>query len=66
MTLFVPCDNQKTIEELGVSFRPIRETLTDTIRFLVESGELEPSQAPALTFAKKRTDDVDYVARFAR
>lgn len=53
MTLFVPCDSQKTIEELGVTFRPIRETLTDTIRFLVESGELEPSQAPALTFAKK-------------
>jgi len=52
VTLFVPCDSQKTVEELGVTFRPIRETLTDTIRFLVEAGELEPGQAPAISIER--------------
>jgi len=49
VTLFVPCPSEKTAEELGVTFRPTRETLTDTIRFLVEAGELKPTQAPALS-----------------
>lgn len=49
MTRMVPCDSQRTTEELGVTFRPSKETLTDTIRFLLESGELEPGHAPALS-----------------
>ena len=52
MTRMVPCDDQKTTEELGVTFRASRETLTDTIRFLLEAAELEPSQAPALSAPK--------------
>ena len=55
MTRMVPCDDQKTIEELGVTFRASRETLTDTIRFLLEAAELEPSQAPALSAPKVRS-----------
>ena len=48
MTLFVPSDSRATTEELGVTFRPTRETLVDTVRFLLETGELEPGQVPAL------------------
>jgi hypothetical protein len=40
---------QKTVEDLGVSFRPSRETFTDTIRFLIDSGELDAGQAPGVT-----------------
>ena len=40
MTRFAPCDNRATIEQLGVEFRPMEETLEDTIRWLYESGEI--------------------------
>ena len=53
MTLFVPSNSQKTVEDLGVSFRSSRETFTDTIRFLIDAGELEPGQAPALLAARE-------------
>jgi nucleoside-diphosphate-sugar epimerase len=53
MTLFVPSDSQKTVEDLGVSFRPSRETFTDTIRFLIDAGEIEPRHAPALFAARE-------------
>lgn len=48
LTRFVPCDSNRTVEELGVDFRPVRETLRDALRWLVEAGELQPQAAPAL------------------
>jgi nucleoside-diphosphate-sugar epimerase len=40
LTSGVPCDNTRTNEELSVEFRPVAETLTDTIRWLYETGGL--------------------------
>lgn len=40
MTRFVPCDSRATLAELGVGFRPTEETYADSIRWLVEVGEL--------------------------
>lgn len=51
LTRFVPCDSRRTIEELGVGFRPVRETLTDSLRWLVEAGEIPPRLAPRLADA---------------
>ncbi len=48
ITDFVPCDSRRTIEELGVGFRPMRETLTDSLRWLLATGELPPELAPRL------------------
>jgi nucleoside-diphosphate-sugar epimerase len=40
MIRLVPCDSRATVEQLGVSFRPMAETLRDTIRWLYETGEI--------------------------
>ena len=40
VTRFVPCDSSATIEQLGIPFRPMAETLRDTIRWLYEEGEI--------------------------
>ena len=40
MTRFVPCDSRATVEQLGIPFRPMAETLRDTIRWLYEAGEI--------------------------
>ncbi len=49
VTQVVPCDSRRTIEELGVRFRPTAETLRDAIRWMLEAGHLEPRYAPRLT-----------------
>ncbi|MDJ0846981.1 MAG: NAD-dependent epimerase/dehydratase family protein [Myxococcota bacterium] len=48
ITDFVPCDSSRTTEELGIVFRPMRETLTDSLRWLLHTGELAPELAPRL------------------
>lgn len=40
VTDFVPCDNSAVEQELGIEFRPTRETLTDQIRWLVAAGHM--------------------------
>jgi hypothetical protein len=45
MTRFVPCDSHATVEQLGIPFRPMAETLRDTIRSLYESGEINAKLA---------------------
>ena len=40
MTRFVPCDSSQTERELGVRFRPIEETMADTLRWLYRAGHL--------------------------
>ncbi|MEE4659540.1 MAG: SDR family NAD(P)-dependent oxidoreductase [Halieaceae bacterium] len=47
-TNWVRMDNSKTVAELGVQFRPIEETLADTIRYLAEEGLIAVSQAGSL------------------
>jgi dihydroflavonol-4-reductase len=42
------CDDSKTRSELGVEPRPLRETLADTVRWLVEAGQLTPREAGRL------------------
>ena len=37
----VPCDNRRTTDELGVAFRPVEETVGDTLGWLREAGELK-------------------------
>ena len=36
----VPCDNRRTTDELGVAFRPVEETVADTLGWLHEVGGL--------------------------
>jgi dihydroflavonol-4-reductase len=42
------CDDSKTRSELSLEPRPIRETLVDTVRWLVEVGRVSPRQAGRL------------------
>jgi dihydroflavonol-4-reductase len=42
------CDDSKTRSELGLEARPLRETLADTVRWLVEVGRLSSREAGRL------------------
>ncbi len=42
------CDDSKTRSELGLEPRPLRDTLSDTIRWLIEVGHLTPHDAGRL------------------
>jgi nucleoside-diphosphate-sugar epimerase len=42
------CDDSKTRSELGLEPRPLRETLADTVRWLVEVGRVSPHEAGRL------------------
>jgi dihydroflavonol-4-reductase len=42
------CDDSKTRTELGLEPRPLRETLADTVRWLVEVGRVSPREAGRL------------------
>ena len=44
----VPCDNRRTTDELGVAFRPVEETVGDTLGWLREAGELNARQVGRL------------------
>lgn len=48
MVSTVPGDDQRTQHDLDITWRPIEETLADTMRWLVEQGHLDPEHAPAL------------------
>jgi nucleoside-diphosphate-sugar epimerase len=45
------CDDSKTRSEFGLEPRPLRETLADTVRWLVEVGHLSPAEAGPLAAA---------------
>ena len=53
VTQIVPCDSTATVSELGVEFRPARDTLRDTIRWLYDSGELPARYAGKLRSTNK-------------
>ncbi len=48
MTNFVPCDSDETIEQLGITFRPTEDTMTDGIRWLYEQGAISAKIAGKL------------------
>lgn len=48
LTRWEPCDDTLALEVLGHELRPTEETLTDTVRWLVEAGHLDGKYAPAL------------------
>lgn len=45
------CDDSKTRSELGFEPRPLRDTLVDTVRWLVDVGHVTPRQAGRLATA---------------
>lgn len=47
-TKWVPMDDSKTVEDLGLEFRPIDETFKDAIRSLVEAGHVTHKAAGKL------------------
>jgi nucleoside-diphosphate-sugar epimerase len=48
LTRGVPTDDSRTERELGVHWRPARETLADALSWLCEEGVLDPKYAPKL------------------
>ena len=48
MTSSPRTDDRPTLTDLGATYRPVAETLTDATRWLVESGHLDPKFTPAL------------------
>jgi dihydroflavonol-4-reductase len=48
MTSAVPHDDAATRAELGIEYRPILETMTDSTRWLVEAGHLDAKHVPGL------------------
>jgi hypothetical protein len=51
MVSMVPTDDAPTLEALGVRLRPARETLADSLRWLVQEGHLAPGKAGYLAQA---------------
>jgi len=52
--MMVPLDDQATVDELGIEFRPPRETLRDAYRWLYESGRIPARLVPALAAPRDR------------
>ena len=44
LTHGVPCDSQATVNALGVTFRPVEQTVADTLRSLYATGGLSAHQ----------------------
>ena len=47
-SMMVPMDDQETVDDLGIAFRPARETLRDAYQWLYDSGRLPARLVPAL------------------
>ncbi|MEZ4333358.1 MAG: NAD-dependent epimerase/dehydratase family protein [Myxococcota bacterium] len=48
-TQWVEFDASETTRALGVPFRPAKESLYDTVRWLAEQGHVDPARAPRFT-----------------
>jgi nucleoside-diphosphate-sugar epimerase len=48
MATMVPTEDQPALDALGVRLRPVEESLTDSLRWLVAAGHLPASAAPRL------------------
>ena len=49
MVTMAPTDDVAALGELGVSLRPVRESLADALRWMVAAGHLPAEAAPALS-----------------
>jgi dihydroflavonol-4-reductase len=49
------CDDSRTRSEFGLEPRPLRDTLTDTVRWLAEVGHLAPREAGRLSQRSQTT-----------
>ncbi len=58
MTGTPPNDDGPTLADLGVAYRPVRDTLDDATRWLVEAGHLDARYAPRFAPATDETTDV--------
>ena len=48
MVTMAPTEDDPALDALGVRLRPVRESLTDALRWMVDAGHLPPSSAPRL------------------
>lgn len=48
MVTLVPSDDTAALDALGLTLRPVEESLADTVRWLVAAGHLRPSKAGRL------------------
>jgi hypothetical protein len=48
MVRMVPTDDEPTLQALGMSLRPVRETLEDAMRWMAAAGHLSPKAAGRL------------------
>lgn len=51
-------DNSRSRSDLGLRYRPLRETLIDTLRWALQSGRLEPSTAQLTALAADEPIDM--------
>ena len=51
LTVGVRTDDTATLEAFDLALRPAEETVADTLRWLVDRGELKPRHVPLLTGA---------------
>ncbi|MEV5709010.1 nitroreductase family deazaflavin-dependent oxidoreductase [Actinoallomurus sp. NPDC052274] len=52
MVTLVPSDDAATIDALGLTLRPVEESLTDSLRWLAAAGHLAPARAGRLAPAR--------------
>ncbi|MFC0040005.1 nitroreductase family deazaflavin-dependent oxidoreductase [Actinomadura rayongensis] len=55
MARLVPTDDRPALDALGLELRPVRETVTDALRFLAASGRLDARHAGRLGGARRPT-----------
>ncbi|TYB42808.1 nitroreductase family deazaflavin-dependent oxidoreductase [Actinomadura chibensis] len=48
MVTLVPTDDRPVLDALGLTLRPVEETVTDSVRWLADSGHLNPRRAGRL------------------
>lgn len=48
MVTLVPTDDRPALDALGLTLRPVEETVTDSLRWLADSGHLNPRRAGRL------------------
>ena len=52
MTTMVPTDDAPTLTELGITLRPTRESVEQTLRWLAEAGHLPAKNAGRVSSAR--------------
>ncbi|MDL4774693.1 nitroreductase family deazaflavin-dependent oxidoreductase [Actinomadura xylanilytica] len=63
MVTLVPTDDRPALEALGLTLRPVEETVSDSLRWLAGAGHLDPRKAGRLAPATKETPMPSLVQR---